>query len=200
MYVQFRSKTLLETMEKLEKILKEDTKDVPGIRTLGMYVRNHNIKTLMTSKACCYQWFKQKLPELEPYQDTYKDDYMAFENAMERLKAMTPDVWTISDMFEEGGRMLNELKSIDGLYQTLVERRSTVIDQRREAMKDSLKIKHKQAIVTMKMAKPWIENGANKKLMVILMKIGACCAFCYFIKSYFDIVWGLSICWSVVVV
>ena len=174
MYVQFRSKTLSENMEKLEKLLSEDTQDVLGIRTLATYVLVNNVKSLYTSKSCLAQWFKTRLSaELVPYEETYKDDYLAFENAMARLQCMKPCEWTISDMNELGTRMANELKVIDGLYRTLVDRRLTIIDLRRAAAKSTLKAKHAKAIVTLKQAKAWIENGANKKVMLILGSVGA---------------------------
>jgi hypothetical protein len=168
-------------MENMVKLLEGSTTDVRGMRQLGCFVLQNNVKVLSTANSCSYQWFKSRVTELEPYQETYKTEFIAFEAAMNRLNAMEPEKWTITDMSELGTRMMTEIKSTDTLFHTLALLRATVIDQKREAMKASLMAKHTAAIVTSKLAKAWIENGANKKVYLIMKSIGACCVFCYFI-------------------
>ena len=101
-------------------------------------------------------------------------DLVAFESATERLKAMVPEQWTVLDMGELGRRMLTEIKATDLLYTVLVDRRCTVINLKRDALKGELKQKHAKGMQHQKLARPWIENGANKRIMLVLLEIGAC--------------------------
>ena len=87
---------------------------------------------------------------------------------MHRLESMKPEQWTVLTMVKLGRRMLNEIVLIDQLYKTLVDRRLNVIDLKRDALTGELKLKHSKAMQVQKLAKPWIEIGANKKIMLVL--------------------------------
>ena len=180
-YVQFRSKTLDENMQKLFQWIHERTTDVRAVRALSNNVLTGNVKILSGVKGSPYQWFKTRSTDLQPYEDKCKDHFVAFEIAMGRLESTKPGTWTVLNMCELASRMINDIKQIDQLYKTLVECRLTVIDLKREALKGSMKAKHTKAIHQAKLARPWIDAGANKKIMTVLQEIGACWVLRFFV-------------------
>ena len=116
--------------------------------------------------------------DIESFEETFATDKVAFESSITRLRAMTPKAWTIVNMTELATRMVNEIKLTDSLYATLSSCRLDVIEQRRDSMAGKLKVRHLKSMAASRLAKPWIENGANKKIMMILDSIGACIYVC----------------------
>ena len=114
-YVQFRSKTLDDNMEKLNKMIHEQSTDVRAVRALSINVLTGNVKILAGAKSSPYQWFKSRSSELLPFEENFKDVFLAFEAAMHRLESMVPEKWTVLTMGELGRRMLNAIVPIDNL-------------------------------------------------------------------------------------
>jgi hypothetical protein len=146
------------------------------------------------------------MKELEEHKDVFTQDYDAFESSILRLDAIQPDTWTVLNMNEECGRMTNEITTADLIYRNLVERRNTVIDLRRLGLKISLAIKHKHAMKIMKLAKGWIESGANKLVFQLLLDIHAKWVFRFFVVpvrlNIFEIIFPVTemkcdilLCW-----
>ena len=177
-YVKCRSKTLSGNMKKLTGMLNDKSTDVRGVRSLAEGVLNANIKIMSEAKGCSYQWFLKNANDVESFEETFALDKIAFESSITRLRAMTPKDWTIVNMTELATRMVNEIKLTDSLYATLSSCRLDVIEQRRDSMAGKLKVRHLKSMAASKLAKPWIENGANKKIMMILDSIGACIYVC----------------------
>jgi len=164
-------------MEKLEGMIAESCTGVRALRALSNNVLNGNIKILFDAKGSPLQWFKTRLPELTEFDEHFQDDFAALEAARGRLEAMAPSEWTVLNMGELVSRMINEIKATDLLYTTLMEQRLKVIDLKRDALKGTLRVKHTKAMQHHKLAKPWIETGANKKMVLVLLNIGACWLF-----------------------
>jgi hypothetical protein len=177
-YVRCRSKTLSVNMKKLNGMLNDKTTDVRGVRSLAEAVLNANIKIMSEAKGCSYQWFLKNASDVESFKETFAIDKIAFESSITRLRAMTPKEWTIVNMAELATRMVNEITLTDSIYATLSSCRQDVIDQKRESMAGKLRIKQQKSMASSRLAKPWIENGANKKIMMILESIGACIYVC----------------------
>ena len=96
-------------MEKLDKMIHEQSTDVRAARALSNNVLTGNVKILSGAKGSPYQWFKSRSSELLPFEENFKDDFLAFEAAMHRLESMKPERWTVLTMVELGRRMLNEI-------------------------------------------------------------------------------------------
>ena len=168
-------------MKLLDKMINAKTTAVRELRSLAHTVLRGNTKMFSEAKGSPYHWFKTKSEEVSEYKENWLEDFRSFEAALGLLQASGCLEWTVLDMAELGRRMLIEIATIDNLYKALVWRRANVIELQRDARAGQLKMKHSLAMQLQKLAKPWIENGANKKIMLILRTIGACWVCCFFV-------------------
>ena len=171
--ITYRSATLLTNEKRLEAMITGQTTDVRAVRNLGKTIKNGNIKILSEAKTCPLQWFKKFKDVNEPFIAPFTEQLEAFESAIGRIAAMDPTKWTVLDMREETTRFFAELKAADALYIELVQSRTDLIELKRQAAKSELNRKQQVSITMSKLASPWVLNGANKKVCILLQDIGS---------------------------
>ena len=143
------------------------------MRSLGEKTLTGNIDTLTRGRTCAYVWFNANRKDIAAFEDNFKTDLLAFEAALDRLKAMKPKEWTLLNVCELGTRLLNEIRAFDALVLGLARRKANVTELERESMKHEVRAKQDKSWALNKLAKPWLETGSTHKLPSVLRDIGA---------------------------
>ena len=117
------SKTLVLQMERLQKSISANSKDVMSNRKLGEAVKNGNIACLVEKKTCMFQWFMSRCDNeefIKDYGGFFEAEYQNHEELAAELRDMDTATWTVFNHVEQSALMLSHIGSMDMSYLALV--------------------------------------------------------------------------------